>query len=104
MNMLILKYSILTIVLFLSSYLGLIISQKYQNRVKELKSMKLSLNFFLTKIKLTYQPIPQIFEEIGNNKKSNINKLFKIASEQMNNLSAGEAWTYALENRKCQLK
>ena len=64
--MLIIKYVILFLLLLASSHIGILISKKYQNRVKELKELKADFNMFLTKIKMTYEPIPQIFEEIGN--------------------------------------
>lgn len=98
--MLMIKYIILTMVMVATSYGGIIIAKKYQSRVTELKELKLNLNTFLTKIKLTYESIPQIFEEIGNQGNSNINKLFKIASRKMENTSAGEAWLQAIETRK----
>ena len=102
--MLMIKYIILTILLAATSYGGIIIAKKYQSRVNELKEMKSNLNIFLTKIKLTYQPIPQIFEEIGNQGSSNVNEIFKIASNKMKNISAGKAWLQAIENRKNKFK
>ena len=102
--MLIIKYTILIMLLGTTSYGGIIISKKYQNRVNELKKMKLNLNILHTKIKLTYEPIPQIFEEIGEKENSNINELFKTASKKMKNISAGEAWLQAIETRKYKSK
>ena len=102
--MLMIKYIILTMLLVATSYGGIIIAKKYQNRVMELKEMKAKLNIFLTKIKLTYEPIPQIFDEIGKQGNSNINELFKIASKKMEDTSAGEAWLQAIETRKYKLK
>lgn len=102
--MLMIKYIILTMLLLGTSYAGLTIAKKYQNRVSELKKMKTALSIFLAKIKLTYEPIPQIFEEIGNQENSNINAIFKRASENMNNYQAGEAWLQAIENRKHKSK
>lgn len=102
--MLIIKYMILIILLLSSSYIGVLIAKRYQNRVRELKEMKASLAIFATKIKLTYEPIPQIFEEIGNKENSNISNLFKIASQKMKELPAGEAWKKALEIKEANLK
>ena len=67
--MLIVKYIILVLLFSSSSYIGILISKKYQNRVKELKELKTNFNMFLTKIKMTYEPIPKIFEEIGNKRR-----------------------------------
>lgn len=102
--MLIIKYIILTMLLFSSSYIGILISKKYQNRVKELKEVKSFLAIFATKIKLTYEPIPQIFEELGNKEKSNISNIFKIASKNMQEMPAGEAWINAIEIQNTELK
>ena len=55
--MIIIKYIILLLLLISSSYIGILISKKYQGRVKELKEMKSYLTIFTTKIKLTYEPI-----------------------------------------------
>lgn len=103
----IIKYTILIILLLSSSYMGVLISQKYRNRVKELKELKSALAIFATKIKLTYEPIPQIFEELGNKKNTNapnITNLFKIANKKMEELPAGEAWLEALEIGNTNLK
>lgn len=102
--MLVLKGAILIMLLLSSSYIGILVSKKYQNRVKELKQIKTLLTIFSTKIKLTYEPIPQIFEEIGNKEKSNINDIFKTASKNMEELPAGKAWLKALENQNTNLK
>lgn len=102
--MLIIKGIILIMLLFSSSYIGILVSIKYQNRVKELKKIKTLLTIFSTKIKLTYEPIPQIFEEIGDKEKSNINEIFKTASKNMKELPAGKAWIKALENQNTNLK
>lgn len=102
--MLIAKYIILIMLLFSSSYIGLLIAKKYQNRVNELKEMKSLLTIFSTKIKLTYEPIPQIFEELGNKENSNISYIFKIASKEMKELPAGKAWLKALDTKNTNLK
>lgn len=105
--MLVIKYMILIILLFSSSYIGILIAKKYQNRVKELKEMKTLLSIFTAKIKLTYEPIPQIFEELGKNENtnsSNITQLFKIAAKEMKELPAGNAWIKALETQATNLK
>ena len=102
--MLIVKGIILIMLLFSSCYIGILISKKYQNRVKELKEMKSLLTIFSTKIKLTYEPIPNIFEELGNKKDSNINNIFKVASENMKDMPAGKAWIKALDIKNTNLK
>ena len=65
--------------------------------------MKNALNIFKSKIKFTYQPIPEIFEEISNNSNRNISNIFKSSRENMENLSAEEAWIKAIEESKNNL-
>ena len=45
----IIKYITLILILSLTSYIGILISKKYLNRVKDLKEMKNALNMFSTK-------------------------------------------------------
>ena len=49
----------------ISVILGLLIANKYKGRVKDLKAIRSILNILDTKIKYTYQPLPQIFEDIS---------------------------------------
>lgn len=103
----IIKYIILFLVLTSSSYIGVLISKKYKNRVIELKEMKSCLAIFATKIKLTYEPIPEIFLEIGNKEISeakSISNIFKAAAKKMEELPAGKSWIEALENQTTNLK
>lgn len=84
--------------IFLScSLIGILLSKKYVNRVKELKEFKNALNIFKTKIRYTYEPLPEIFREISENVDSNIGTVFSQAVGNMNVLSAGEAWNLALK-------
>ena len=66
--------------------------------------MKQCLNSFSAKVKMTYQPIPQIFKEIGKKDlNSNINRIFVNASKNMENMSADNAWRTALEEQNTNL-
>lgn len=95
--MIIIKFISLIGILVLSSYIGIIITTKYKNRVIELKEMKRALNIFETKIKYTYEPVPEIFKEISNNLKENIASIFINASKKMQDQTATLAWIQALE-------
>ncbi len=77
--------------------LGILLSCKYKNRVKDLKELKKGINIFETKIKYTYEPVPEIFNEISRNVTENISNVFKVASIKMKNISAGTAWNEALD-------
>ena len=95
--MLFIKYCMLFLVFIASALIGKYISQKYKFRVDELEEIKNALNIFKSKIKFTYEPIPEIFEEISINTKSNISKLFVSAKEKMKNETASVAWEEAID-------
>ena len=72
-------------------------------RVKELEEMKNALNMFESKIKFTYEPIPEIFEEISKNFNKNIGQEFLRAKENMQTDSANIAWEKAIEESENNL-
>lgn len=93
----IIKYCMLFFVFMLSVLIGRYISQKYRYRLEELEEIKNALNIFKSKIKFTYEPIPEIFGEISKNTNYNISKLFKKATENMQNETASLAWEKAVD-------
>lgn len=96
--MIIIKFISLIAILLFSSYIGIIISNKYKNRVEDLKEIKRGLNIFETKIKYTYEPVPEIFKEISSNLKENIANVFINASKNMGENTAKDAWNQAIDN------
>ena len=97
------KLFILFLIFLSSLKAGKIIAKKYSNRVDELKEMKNALNMFLTKIKFTYESVPETFSEIGNNINGNIGKIFRVASENMKEKAAGDAWEEVVEKTETSL-
>lgn len=95
--MFIFKLFILSLIIGASTAIGILFSKKYANREKEIKEMKTALNMFATKIKFTYEPIPNLFLEIANKIPGNVGNIFSIASTRMKEESAGEAWENALK-------
>ena len=95
--MLIVKIIIYSFIFLSSSLIGILISKKYENRVNELTEFKNAINIFKTKIRYTYEPIPDIFMEISENLNSNISNVFKLAADKMDVLTAGDAWGIALK-------
>ena len=95
--MLAIKIIIYSFIFLSSSLIGILISKKYSNRVNELKEFKNALNIFKTKIRYTYEPIPEIFSEISESINSNIGNVFKNAAKKMEICTAGEAWDMALK-------
>ena len=97
--MIFIKILIYILVLATSMGIGILLSNKYVYREKELKEFKKALSIFKTKIKFTYEPIPTIFGEISNSIKGNVGEVFNSSSNIMNNVSAGHAWNMALEEK-----
>ena len=95
--MLAIKIIIYSFIFLTSSIIGIIISKKYDNRVNELKEFKNGLNMFKSKIKFTYEPIPEIFGEISESLDSIPGKIFKLASNNMKLVAAGDAWNMAID-------
>ncbi len=93
------KVCILFLIFLVCLYSGKIISRKYSERVNELKDMKNALNMFLTKIRFTYESVPESFKEIGNNTNGNIGRIFIKSAEAMKERPAGEAWDLALDEQ-----
>ncbi len=95
--MVILKCIILCSIFGGSALTGIMISNKYINRTVQLCEMKKALNFFEAKIEYTYEPLSDIFVEISNNVKLEIGSIFKVAAVKMKEISAREAWEYAVD-------
>ena len=93
----IIKYCMLFLVFILSALTGRYIAQKYRYRLEELEEIKNALNIFKSKIKFTCEPIPEIFGEISKNTNYNISKLFKQATENMQDETASLAWETAVD-------
>lgn len=100
----IVKYFILFLILVFSTLIGKFLSKKYVYRLEELDDIKNALNILKTKIKFTYEPIPEIFEEISNNVNKNVGRIFSLAKEEMRDKIASEAWENAVEKVECNLK
>lgn len=95
--MLLIKLFILFCIFSSSLYIGILISNKYVTREKELKEMKNALNMFQTKMKFTYESIPEIFQEISGKIDKSIRDIFILSSKKMKEFPAGDAWNKAIE-------
>ncbi len=101
--MLAIKYFMLFLVLVACTLIGRFLSKKYVYRLNELEEMKNALNIFKTKIKFTYEPIPEIFQEMSENINKNISNIFIKAKNKMQNKSASIAWEEALDENNTNL-
>lgn len=100
----IIKYFMLFFILIASSLIGRFLSKKYVYRLQELEEMKNALNLFKTKIKFTYEPIPEIFTQISEMSNKNIGNIFFKAKENMKTESAAISWEKAIEETTTNLK
>ena len=101
--MVLIKFILLIAIFIASTFLGIRISRKYSTRVNELKGFQSALNIFEEKIKFTYEPIPDVFQEISQNIKGNIGQIFENASDDMKIMSAGVAWEKAINESNTKL-
>lgn len=101
--MIFLKYIMIFLVFLISFLIGNLISKKYILRVKELKDFKNALNIIESKIKFTYEPLPEIFIQTSKLLSKNISAIFVQASNNMKNLNAEEAWNKSLEEASTNL-
>ncbi len=102
--MIVIKYLILFLILVASTLIGRSLSKKYVYRLKELEEIKNSFNILKTKIKFTYEPIPELFQELENTKCRNVGNIFKLAKEKMENENISTAWENAIEESVTNLK
>lgn len=88
----ILKIILLTIVMSMCSFLGIMKANRFKLRVVDLTEIKKALNLILTKMRYTYEPLPELFKDVSKELKANIANIFITAHTYMNELSAKEAW------------
>ncbi len=91
------KFFLLILVFSGSSYVGLLMSKRYTKRTEELKQFKTALNMLETKIKFTYEPLPEIFKQIAKNLQENIGEIFESANKNIENVNIKEAWIKAID-------
>lgn len=78
-------------------------AKKYVYRVEELEEIKVALNILKTKIRFTYEPIPEIFTEIAQNTTRNIKNIFVNAKEKMKENTAEAAWQESVDEVNANL-
>ena len=96
--MIIFKYIIIFMIFLISTIIGYLISKKYSSRVQELKEMQNAINILESKIKFTYEPLPEIFIQISTLLNNNIGEIFKNASNTIKQKRVNIAWEEALTN------
>lgn len=95
--MIIIKYTSIFFVFCISFYIGNLISKKYSLRLKELKDIKNALNIIESKIKFTYEPLPDIFMQTSKMLSKSISQIFVQASNNMKTCDAENAWERSIQ-------
>lgn len=101
--MILIKYIILIFVFIITCLIGYLISKKYSNRVTELKELEIALDILENKIKFTYEPLKEIFEQMKNLLKGNISEIFNEVNKNLDNDNVEKAFCKSLENIKTNL-
>lgn len=91
------KYSLLILVFISSTLIGKYLSLRYSYRLIELEELKTALNILKSKIKFTYEPLPEIFYSITQNTNKNISKIFLNSINKMKIENASIAWEKSIE-------
>lgn len=91
--LLIVKIISLFLILGLSTFVGIIISNKYNMRVKEIEDLISAIDLLETRVKYTYDTIADSFDFVANNMKTKAYRIFMITSSLLlenKNMSAGD--------------
>ena len=101
----IIKLILLFLIFSGSSYIGILMSKKYINRVYELRQFKEAMNILENKIKFTYKPLSDIFNDMIKLYKKNegIIKIFEITNANIKKEGIRKSWEYGIESSKAFL-
>lgn len=91
------KYFILFLILIASSMIGKFLSKKYVYRLEELEEMQNALNILKTKIKFTYEPLTEIFNQISQEKSSKIEEIFENMTYKLEFENVKYSWMDAIQ-------
>lgn len=102
--MIIIKYIGIFLVFAVSVLLGYFWAKKYTERVNELKELQTALNLLETKIKYTYEPLPEIFSQMGETLTGNLGTMFQNICVYLSNYTVEESVKRALSSTELNLK
>lgn len=98
--LLIIKFCSLFLIVLLSSFIGYLVSNKYNYRVKELEDIISALDLLETRVKYTYDTICDSFEFVAENMKTKVYRVFMISAaviKENKSMSAGDAFRKTLD-------
>lgn len=93
--LLIIKILGLLLIVGLSSFIGILIANRYNMRVKELEDLISALELLETRVKYTYDTIVDSFAFVADNMKTKAYRIFMITAaslDESKNMSAGEVF------------
>lgn len=100
---LIVKIVLLVLVFTASTAIGFFISNRFNERVRELEDLINALEIFETKISYTYDTLIDTFTYISENLKTKIYRIFFITAEHLRenkNMSAGDVFRNVIDDEK----
>lgn len=98
--LLIIKIVGLFLIVLLSSFIGCMVANKYNFRVKELEDIISALDLLETRVKYTYDTIADSFEFVADNMKTKAYRIFMNAAAMLKenrNMSAGDIFRIACD-------
>ena len=98
--LLIIKFCSLFLIVLLSSFIGCLVANKYNYRVKELEDVISALELLETRVKYTYDTICDSFEFVAENMKTKAYRVFMIAAavlKENKSMSAGDVFRKTLD-------
>lgn len=99
--LLIVKIISLMFIFLLSSFIGILISNKYNMRVKELEDLISALDLLETRVKYTYDTIADSFDFIANTMKTKAYRVFAITAALLSEnktMSAGDIFRNVVDD------
>ena len=102
--MLIVKFIVSALIVYICTYLGIYKAKSYENREKELKRLKNAFSFFRSKIEFIYEPIKEIFIQISKIIYESEDNIFQKYIEYVESQTTEQAWIMAVEEGAYKIK
>ena len=93
----IVKWIIYLMIFGVSTTIGVLLSKRYEKRVNELVDFKRAFIILKTKIRYTYLPLKDLFENIINCTNDKTREVFKKAFQYLDSENSTDSWSKAVE-------
>ena len=101
--MIIFKMILSILIVVCATRLGVEIAKKYVQREKELYEIKNAFKIMETKMRYTYEPLKDIFNEISHTIDKNVSLIFKNAAEKIETHPAKSTWEESVDNAELMI-